>query len=141
MILAGLPATTALAGTTRMRVAMKYNAAPTSCETFSYGEVEDYTVNIGGTPIGRPEIGNQLGNESAIFDLTLYPNPTDSELNIATIDGRVVSYRIVNYLGQEVRNGKFSNKENINVRDLTNGIYIVEINDGQKSVIKKFIKK
>ncbi|MFC2140881.1 PKD domain-containing protein [Acidobacteriota bacterium] len=38
---------------TRMRVSMKYNAAPTSCESFSYGEVEDYTVNIspaGGLP-------------------------------------------------------------------------------------------
>jgi|GEM_PF-2607663 len=33
-------------GQTRMRVAMKYNAAPANCETFSYGEVEDYTVNI-----------------------------------------------------------------------------------------------
>lgn len=32
--------------TTRMRISMKWNAAPTSCETFSYGEVEDYTVNI-----------------------------------------------------------------------------------------------
>lgn len=33
-------------GTTRMRVTMKWDATPTSCETFSYGEVEDYTVNI-----------------------------------------------------------------------------------------------
>ncbi|MFD2542836.1 immunoglobulin-like domain-containing protein [Lacinutrix gracilariae] len=33
-------------GETRIRVAMKYNAVPTSCETFNYGEVEDYTVNI-----------------------------------------------------------------------------------------------
>ncbi|MBI9068515.1 MAG: PKD domain-containing protein [Salinivirgaceae bacterium] len=33
--------------TTRMRVTMKYNGAPTPCENpFSYGEVEDYTVNI-----------------------------------------------------------------------------------------------
>ncbi len=31
---------------TRMRVSMKYAAYPTSCETFSYGEVEDYTANI-----------------------------------------------------------------------------------------------
>jgi len=31
---------------TRMRVSMKYNAAQTSCESFSYGEVEDYTVSI-----------------------------------------------------------------------------------------------
>ena len=31
---------------TRMRVSMKYNGIPTSCESFTYGEVEDYTVNI-----------------------------------------------------------------------------------------------
>ena len=31
-------------GATRMRVSLKYNGIPTSCETFQYGEVEDYTV-------------------------------------------------------------------------------------------------
>jgi len=31
-------------GSTRMRVSLKYNGVPSSCETFSYGEVEDYTV-------------------------------------------------------------------------------------------------
>ena len=43
--------------TTRMRISMKYNAAPTPCEAFSYGEVEDYTISISGgatcsTPTG-----------------------------------------------------------------------------------------
>jgi hypothetical protein len=33
-------------GQTRMRVSMKYSSAPTPCETFSYGEVEDYTVTL-----------------------------------------------------------------------------------------------
>ncbi len=36
-------------GDTRMRVSLKYNGIPTSCETFTYGEVEDYTVTIGGS--------------------------------------------------------------------------------------------
>ncbi|CAL2087289.1 Fibronectin type-III domain-containing protein [Tenacibaculum sp. 190524A05c] len=41
----------------RMRVSMKYNGIPSSCENFTYGEVEDYTINLeegngngGGTP-------------------------------------------------------------------------------------------
>ncbi|MGC1471149.1 MAG: GEVED domain-containing protein [Psychroserpens sp.] len=33
-------------GDKRLRVSMKYNGVPTSCETFDYGEVEDYTVTI-----------------------------------------------------------------------------------------------
>ncbi|TYB69538.1 T9SS type A sorting domain-containing protein [Bizionia saleffrena] len=36
---------------TRMRVSMKYNAIPTACESFTYGEVEDYTINIGGSGV------------------------------------------------------------------------------------------
>ncbi|TVZ53181.1 GEVED domain-containing protein [Dokdonia sp. Hel_I_53] len=33
-------------GDKRLRISMKYNGIPTSCETFDYGEVEDYTVTI-----------------------------------------------------------------------------------------------
>ncbi len=49
--------------TTRMRVTMKYNAAPTPCEAFSYGEVEDYTVVISQGTINPPAIpaGLQIG--------------------------------------------------------------------------------
>ena len=36
----------AVNGATRMRVSMKYNGVPSSCESFTYGEVEDYTVVI-----------------------------------------------------------------------------------------------
>lgn len=37
---------TATAGPTRMRVSMRYNAIPTACQTFDYGQVEDYTIVI-----------------------------------------------------------------------------------------------
>lgn len=131
----------ALAGTTRMRVSMKYNAAPTACEAFAYGEVEDYTVNIGAPTIFAKMNAKQIDNEVNVYDLILYPNPADSELNLATIDGRKVAYRIINYLGKEVKKGNFSTQENINVSSLTSGVYIFEINDGQKTITKKFIKK
>ncbi len=35
-------------GATRMRITMNYSSAVTSCGGFTYGEVEDYSVNIGG---------------------------------------------------------------------------------------------
>ena len=35
----------------RIRVSMKYNGIPAACETFNYGEVEDYTVNLVGSVI------------------------------------------------------------------------------------------
>lgn len=43
-------------GAHRMRVSMRYGSAPTTCGTFSYGEVEDYTVNIveGAAPCNTP---------------------------------------------------------------------------------------
>jgi PKD repeat protein len=50
--------------TTRMRVTMKYNAAPTPCETFSYGEVEDYTANITGACTQYTLTTNTVGNGS-----------------------------------------------------------------------------
>ena len=40
-----IPAGATIAST-RMRVTMSYNATPTSCLAFQYGEVEDYTINI-----------------------------------------------------------------------------------------------
>ncbi len=39
----------AVENSTTMRVSMKYNGTPTSCEDFTYGEVEDYTVIIEGS--------------------------------------------------------------------------------------------
>ena len=33
-------------GTTRMRVSLKFNAAPTSCESNQFGEVEDYAIVV-----------------------------------------------------------------------------------------------
>ena len=47
----------ALLGGTRMRVSMKFNSGATSCESFQYGEVEDYCVTIVGgstTPCSAP---------------------------------------------------------------------------------------
>ncbi|WP_418509734.1 LamG-like jellyroll fold domain-containing protein [Corallibacter sp.] len=67
---------TATTGNTRMRVSMRYNEEPSSsCGSFSYGEVEDYTINIsGGSP--QPEI-NLVGNGNTINNSDTTPTTTD----------------------------------------------------------------
>ena len=42
---------TAVSGQTRMRVALKRNAFADPCEAFSFGEVEDYTINVAETSV------------------------------------------------------------------------------------------
>ena len=54
-----------LSGETRMRVSMKYASAPSSCENFAYGEVEDYTLNII-TPVPQPPVADFTGSPTEI---------------------------------------------------------------------------
>ena len=61
--------TSAATGATRMRVSMKYNGVPTACEAFSYGEVEDYTINIttgsgGGADTQAPSAPSSLSSSN-----------------------------------------------------------------------------
>lgn len=133
----------ALAGTTRMRVSMKYNSAQTPCESFNYGEVEDYSVNIGQgvNPINSIN-GITLGNDLAIFSASIYPNPVSGDfLNIEMGDDREISYIIHDLTGRKVAEGNFKSSSAVNVGTLSSGVYLVEISDGQKQFIEKFIKE
>lgn len=130
--------TTATVGTTRMRVSMKYNGIPTSCETLSYGQVEDYSVNIVAAA-AISAIADTNSNE-ILTTVSLYPNPTKDVLNIETNSATKLNYSVINYLGQVVKSGSIENSS-INVSNLNAGIYILQVNNGQKSVTKKFIKE
>lgn len=123
--------TGATLGATRMRVSMKYNAVPTACEAFSYGQVEDYTVNI--VSSGK---NDEVVQSAAI---KLYPNPTSSILNITSVSEKA-NFRLVNLVGQEVLRGKIQNGT-IDVSALTSGNYILEISDNDTVTIKRFVKK
>jgi chitodextrinase len=123
---------TALLGSTRMRVSMKYNASPTSCETFADGEVEDYTVNITATA--------RLEDDATKLTFNLYPNPVKGEvLNIANLDTEA-SFRIFNMMGQELGKGKIENN-NVYVGSLKGGTYMIEVSNGTSTTTKRFIKE
>jgi bacillolysin len=132
--------TTALPGNTRMRVQMKYNAAPTSCEAFGFGEVEDYTVNIGAAGINGIVQDAKLNNEINTSEYRITPNPVENIISLKGISSKTGSFRIYNLLGQEVKAGSLNQNE-VNVDNLKQGVYIFEANDGNQIITKRFSKK
>ncbi|WP_428743514.1 GEVED domain-containing protein [Tenacibaculum sp.] len=130
-------------GTTRMRVSMKYNASQSSCETFTYGEVEDYTVNIvSSARLENPVSvsGERLGNESN-SNLSVYPNPAANFVQVKLASqAENMTYKIVNSIGRVIKAGRL-NSSNINTSNLKKGIYILEVNDGQKVLKTKLLKE
>lgn len=125
--------TTAVLGPKRMRVSMKYNASPTPCEVFSFGEVEDYTVNIVSTAKGTDILNNTT-------IATLYPNPvSDGELFIMSQTNFKV-YSIYNTLGQKINEGNFYDNK-ISVSTLANGTYLLVLQGDEANTTLRFIKK
>ena len=125
-----VPTTTTL-GLKRMRVSMKYNASPTSCEIFARGQVEDYTVNV--TATARQET-------SALAEVSVYPNPVQGNYLAVSESASTANYRIFTLIGQEIAAGKVENNE-IYVGSLTAGTYLVEFVINDETVVKRIIKK
>jgi hypothetical protein len=134
--------TSALSGSTRMRVSMKYNANPTSCETFSYGEVEDYTVVIGG---GARSV-EELSSESAF---AMYPNPANGQTTIHSVlsVGTDVNIVVFDAMGRSVYNnnvkaapaGNFEHE--INLGGMQKGLYYVVVKGQNLQETRKLLVK
>jgi GEVED domain/Fibronectin type III domain len=80
---------TAKTGSTRMRIQMEYGSTSTNpCATLTYGDVQDFTVNItGGT---EPSSGNLItGRDVPSLDgessLSVIPNPVSSAANATAV--------------------------------------------------------
>jgi chitodextrinase len=130
---------TALLGPTRMRVSMKYNAFPTACEMFTYGEVEDYTVNI--VASGRTE-QEEITEEVSVTKLNfkVYPNPVTGEvLNISSLENPA-TFRIFNTMGQVILQDKVES-DSVYVGSLKAGHYLIEVSNGISTATKQFIKQ
>lgn len=129
-----IPATATL-GATRMRVQMSYNAVQTSsCAAFSFGQVEDYTINISLTA----RMDETASNNAIAFNL--YPNPVNGDvLNISNLD-TVSEYTIFNMMGQQVGKGKIEN-DSVNVSSLTSGTYLIQVSNENGATSKRFIKQ
>jgi chitodextrinase len=83
--------------------------------------------------------------DDSLFNLSdgsfkLYPNPTKNVLNVQLTTTVENSFRIINSIGQVVKTGKLKTNS-IEVSQLKTGVYLLEINDGEERLIKKFFKQ
>ena len=139
-------------GTTRMRVAMKYNAYSTPCETFSYGEVEDYTVIIGTALPGENGIAvaDATGLESN--DLTkgagfrIFPNPAKDLVNLqyrAATEGKV-EIELLDLMGRTLQaftdqavSG--SNAFQLETNQLPEGTYLIRLTQNDQQHVERAV--
>lgn len=77
----------------------------------------------------------QLGTSelNTSFDFKIYPNPTSDFISVSNLDFNT-NFEIYDLLGHRISNGRIA--ENIDVTNLTAGIYFLKI----KQAIKTFIK-
>lgn len=133
-------------GTTRMRISMKYNGAPTSCETFTYGEVEDYTVNFSGSSSRNAGGGDDIpatfaaaNIESELASFELYPNPSTTGIFevVLRLSAKEIGYaKIYDMQGAVVlsqpliSDGRALQTARFNMQNFPKGIYLVRTTAG-----------
>ncbi|RYU77985.1 M4 family metallopeptidase [Hymenobacter persicinus] len=140
--------TTAKNGNTRMRVIMSDASATTSCNSYSYGETEDYTVNITGgaalagiTGTNTLTGGTAIGNEQAKV-LNLYPNPATNVLHLSLPgNAEAVSVQVLDARGAATVGARYEGNGQVNIAGLAKGMYLLTVSDGQKVFHQRFIKE
>ncbi len=125
-------------GYTRMRVSMKYNANPSSCETFTYGEVEDYEVLLGS--------GARFEGDDLTEGIRLFPNPATNHAQVEIVSNQAgpVELRVVNIQGStqfidQVSLAKGKNLHALDLSEFSPGVYFISVQTSQGLQTKKLI--
>lgn len=122
---------TAVIGQTRLRVVKYYDEyTPTAClyEQGWYGQVEDYTLNVGDL--------SALNFDASQF--RAYPNPVVDIIKV-DYDKTLSGVEVFNVMGQKVFTQQLSsNQADINLSTLTPGTYLMKVSaiDGSAKAIK-----
>ncbi len=83
------------------------------------------------------EVPSGISKLTKNTDIKIYPNPVNDFLNIETNFNEITNYTIKNISGQKVQNGQVNSS--INVTNLEEGIYFIEIINNNKTYTNKFV--
>ena len=124
-----IPATAKI-GQTRMRVRLHDSTSgsnATPCGTSTYGQVEDYSLNIGQLAVSDVKKNS----------VNVYPNPAKDIINISNVSSKA-QFEIYSVGGQLVNQGITDGK--VNVSKLAKGVYILSVESNGEKTQTKFIK-
>ncbi len=138
---------TAKPGTTRMRVVLSDNDATTSCDTYGYGETEDYSISITSSaavaavsdvaPMGLAATSSL----SADATLSLFPNPATNYLQLELSSGSTLqTVQVIDARGVATTARYDAATQQLDVSGLAAGLYLVRASDGQHLFAQRFIK-
>lgn len=132
--------TSAITGAVKMRVRISYSVdgAIDPCAVSTFGEVEDYTINI--------TAGGGVGlEESTLNNLLVYPNPANemAMFDLTNMQEKVNEIQLVDITGRVIQTEKV--QENIkvysmNISELAKGTYTVVCNGINASSNQRLIK-
>jgi trimeric autotransporter adhesin len=129
----------ALTGTTRMRVAAKFNANPGPCEVFNSGEVEDYTIAvINGNVVAVEDPEREETVDTSSLVLNIAPNPVQNTLQLSLSSDQAQKTIIHNASGRKVFDGMY--QEKVDVSTWAAGVYWIQVETNGTLLSKKFIK-
>jgi hypothetical protein len=97
--------------------------------------VYDNNCSVSSLPVNV--IISSIWNAGEIHSLSTYPNPVTEELFLQGIEGDF-QYKILDYSGKVAINGK-SAKQSVTVSTLSEGMYLIRIEQGDKTYQSRFI--
>ncbi len=134
---------TATLGNTRLRIQMAYvgqgqTALPSICGDFTWGEVEDYCLDI-------TEASGSGAGIGALTDgtVSVYPNPTKGEVNFVITSPSVEKIVITDILGKVLETKQVKNElTQFNLETYSNGTYFYLLLDvtGATLVTDKLVR-
>jgi len=85
------------------------------------------------------ETPTSVSTDETVFDnISIYPNPSTGILNIKT--DREISVSVTNIMGKTIiSNQQILNNHTLDLSSYANGVYLLKINDGNKTGVKKII--
>jgi PKD repeat protein len=112
--------------------------------SFTFCDSSFYAFKYGGGPMVHFDVRNSWGlgitNVSSANGISLYPNPTTGEISINTSGQKIDNATISDINGQTVLNTKSPTQNKMDVSQLSDGIYFIEVKVNGISTRLKFVK-